>query len=79
MCRCMEVSPSGYFGWTRREPSAREKDNARLLARIRALHEDSDGVLVRGRIHEELMFEGGTASPNRVAHLMKSNEIFGVS
>tara|TARA_Y100000815_G_C13280003_1_gene476510 strand:- start:15 stop:827 length:813 start_codon:yes stop_codon:yes gene_type:complete len=78
MCRCLKVSASGYYGWASREPSAREKDNARLLARIRALHEDSDGVMGRDRIHEELSFEGETASPNRVARLMKANQIFGL-
>ena len=70
MCRCLKVSPSGYYGWTSREPSARAIDNARLLARIRALHEDSDGVMGQFRIHEELGFDGETASLNRVAHVV---------
>lgn len=78
MCRCLKVSPSGYYGWTSREPSARAIDNARLLARIRALHEDSDGVMGQFRIHEELGFDGETASLNRVARLMKANQIYGM-
>ncbi|MGB1557811.1 MAG: IS3 family transposase, partial [Oceanococcaceae bacterium] len=78
MCRCMQVSPSGYYGLSSREPSARERDNARLLTSTRALHEHSDGVMGRNRMHEELCFEGETASPNRVARLMKANQIFGM-
>ena len=78
MCRCLQVSASGYYGWASREPSAREKDNARLLARIRALHEDSDGVIGQARMHEELRYEGETASPNRVARIMRTNQIFGM-
>lgn len=78
MCRCLKVSPSGYYGWASREPSAREIDNARLLARIRALHENSDGILGQGRMHEELGFEGETASLNRVRRLMRANRIYGL-
>ena len=40
MCRCLRVSPSGYYGWATRPPSARPQENARLLARIRTLHVD---------------------------------------
>ena len=33
MCRCLRVSPSGYYGWVSRPLSARAQENARLLAR----------------------------------------------
>lgn len=78
MCRCLRVSPSGFYSWVNRKPSAREIDNARLLARIRGLHEESDGVMGQFRIHEELGYEGETASLNRVARLMKANQIYGM-
>jgi len=45
MCRCLRVSPSGYYGWVTRPPRARAQENARLLVRIRALHADHDGVV----------------------------------
>ena len=45
MCRCLRVSASGYYGWATRAPSARTKENARLLARIRHLHTEHDGVM----------------------------------
>lgn len=70
MCRCLQVSPSGYYDWSGRSPSARQLDNDRLLDRIRAMHEDSRGVLGAPRIHEDLGDEGKTASLNRVARLM---------
>ena len=41
MCRCLQVSASGYYDWSKRLPSARQHDNARLLRRIRELHTDS--------------------------------------
>ena len=29
MCRCVRVSPSGYYGWATQPPSARAQENAR--------------------------------------------------
>ena len=78
MCRCLKVSPSGYYGWRTRPLSARAKENQRLLTRIRALHAESDGVLGSPRIWEDLRYEGERCSPNRVARLMRVNRIQGI-
>lgn len=77
MCRCLSVSPSGYYAWESRSPSARELENARLLARIRDIHDDSGGILGAPRIHEDLVAEGKSVSLNRVARLMAANGIQG--
>ena len=77
MCRCLRVSASGYYDWSKRLPSARERDNQRLLGRIRELHEDSRGVLGAGRMHDDLVDAGETASLNRVARLMAANGLQG--
>lgn len=77
MCRCLRVSTSGYYDWSKRMPSARQADNDRLLGRIRALHEDSRGVLGAGRMHEDLAAEGESASLNRVARLMAADGLQG--
>lgn len=78
MCRCLEVSASGYYDWRDRPPSARAVDNQRLLTRIEALHAESDGVLGAGRIWEDLRFAGETASFNRVARLMSISNLHGI-
>jgi putative transposase len=70
MCRCLRVSTSGYYDWSKRLPSARQLDNERLSGRIRELHEDSRGTLGAGRMQEDLADEGERASLNRVARLM---------
>lgn len=70
MCRCLKVSPSGYYDWEARPPSARQIDNERLLGRIREIHEDSQGSIGAPRMHEDLTDEGETASKNRIARLM---------
>lgn len=70
MCRCLKVSASGYYDWSQRLPSARQRDNQRLTVRIREMHEDSRGTLGVGRMHENLVDQGESASLNRVARWM---------
>lgn len=77
MCRCLQVSPSGFYDWSSRAPSDRTRDNARLLKRIREIHEDGKGVIGMPRMHEDLCAEGESASRNRVARLMARHGIQG--
>lgn len=77
MCRCLKVSASGYYAWQDREPSSRAQENARLVRRIREIHEDSRGVIGAPRMHEDLRDEGETVSLNRVARLMAAEQIQG--
>ncbi len=78
MCRLLKVSPSGYYEWWSRAPSARSQDNVRLLRKVRQLHQDSDGVFGSPRIWEDLRYDGETCSLNRVARLMRTNAIAGI-
>ena len=78
MCRCLKVSPSGYYGWRDRPLSARARDNQRLLARIEALHAGADGVLGASRIGEDLRYAGETCGLNRVARLMRRRGLQGI-
>ena len=78
MCRCLKVSPSGYYGWRSRPLSPRAKDSQRLAARICALHAESGGVLGSPRIWEDLRYEGEHCSLNRVARLMCVSGIQGI-
>ena len=52
MCRCLQVSPSGYYAWDGRIPSLRAQEHVRLLSRIREIHEDSRGVIGAPRMYE---------------------------
>ena len=78
MCRRLSVSPSGYYEWRTRPPSARAQANHQLLKRIRSLHAASDGVLGRRRICNDLRDEGERCSPNRVGRLMLCNGLHGI-
>lgn len=77
MCRCLNVSPSGYYAWVEREPSARAQENATLLERMREIHDDSGGIIGAPRMHEDLQAEGRHVSVNRVARLMAANGLYG--
>jgi len=78
MCQRLGVSPSGFYEWRDRPLSPRAAANDRLLKRIRELHEASDGVLGRRRIHEDLGYEGIQVGVNRVGRLMKRAGLFGI-
>ena len=78
MCRCLKVSPSGYYGWRERPLSAREKENQRLMDRIQKMHAESDGVMGSPRIWEELRYQGEHCSLNRVARLMRAHRLQGI-
>ena len=78
MCRCVRISPSGYYGWVTRPPSARSQANARLLTRIRHLHAEADGVIGSLRVWEDLRYAGERCGRHRVARLMRRAGLQGV-
>ena len=78
MCRCLQVSPSGYDDWVTRPPSARAQENTRLLARIQQVHAKHDGVVGSPRIWEDLRYAGEQCGRHRVARLMRRAGLQGV-
>ena len=78
MCRCLRVSAGGYYGWRDRPSSRRKQSNKQLLARIRSLHAESDGVFESPRMWEELRYLGEPCSRNRVARLMRDDGLRGI-
>jgi putative transposase len=78
ICRCLRVSPSGYYGWVTRSPSARSQANVRLLTLIRQLHADQDGVVGSRRIWDDLRYAGERCGRHRVARLMRQAGLQGV-
>jgi len=71
MCRVLGVSPSGYYAWRTRPPSARAQADQRLLTRIRAIHAQSRGTYGAPRIHAELREMGVRCARKRAARLMR--------
>lgn len=78
-CRVLEVSPSGYYAWRVRPPSARARRDGELLERILAIHADSRGTYGAPRVQAELRAQGVSISRKRVARLMRQAGLRGVS
>jgi transposase InsO family protein len=74
-CKTLDVSRSGYYASLVRGESDRDKENAMLLVRIRAIHEKSDRTYGSPRVTEDLRAEGFVVNEKRVAKLMHENEI----
>jgi putative transposase len=79
LCRVLGVSPSGYYAWRDRPPSAREGKNQRLLQRMREIHEFSRHTYGRPRMYAELRDEGWRVNHKRVARLMALDGLQGAS
>jgi putative transposase len=79
MCRVLDVSASGYYAWRERPPSRRTIENAVLTERIRTIHADSDATYGMPRVRAELAEQGTAVGRKRVARLMRSARIRGVS
>lgn len=71
MSRLLGVSPSGYYAWRKRPPSARAQADALLSAEIRAIHERSRGTYGAPRVHAELRDCGVACARKRVARLLR--------
>lgn len=78
MCRVLEVSPSGFWAWSKRPPSERARSDASLTSSIRRIHERSWGTYGVPRVHAELREEGTRCSRKRVARLMAAAGLEGV-
>lgn len=72
MCRALGLSPSGYYGWLKRPPSAHARRDEELRKRIRRIWSDSGGTYGRPRIHAALREAGIHVGQKRVGRLMKS-------
>jgi putative transposase len=78
-CRVLGISASGYYASVAREPSARAIEDARLLALICEAHAESRGTYGARRVHAELVDSGEVVGRDRVARLMRSAGLEGVS
>lgn len=80
-CEAAEVSPNAFYDWRRRQqagPTDNELEEARLVAEIRDIHEDSDGTYGQPRMTPELRARGWQVNHKRVERLMRIHQIVGV-
>ncbi|ARW16896.1 putative transposase for insertion sequence element IS1353 [Komagataeibacter europaeus] len=71
MCRCLTVQPSGYYAWRKEPLSRRACEDVRQTKLIRRAWYDSGRVYGYRKLHDDLLDQGETCCPNRVARLTK--------
>jgi HTH-like domain len=79
MCRIPGCAPSGYYAWTKRQPSQRARTDAVLVAEISAAHEASRGTYGAPRIHVDLAAKGIRVGRKRVTWLVSAAGLVGAS
>ena len=77
LCRVLGVSPSGYYAWRQRPPSARAQADAVLREQITVIHAQSRQTYGAPRIHADLRAGGTRCGRKRVARLMRAAGIHG--
>ena len=79
LCEALEVSPSGYYDWLKRQaqPGPRARENARLVQQIVQIHQDSRQTYGSPRIQVVLRKAGHTHGRHRIARLMRQQGLCG--
>ena len=75
MCEAFGVAPSAYYAWHGRPESVKERADRALLVEIRAVHRESRETYGALRVYAELRARGVACGKNRVARLMRENDI----
>ncbi len=80
LCSLLGISRSSFYYWRRTAAArtARQAVEAELAARIRKVHQDSDGTYGAPRITAELRDEGERINHKRVARIMRTIGLEGV-
>lgn len=77
MCRVLKVSPSGFYAWASRSPSARAQQADALRPVIAEAHRRSRGTYGSPRVHADLQDCGFRVGRKRVARLMREQGLVG--
>ncbi|MET8276490.1 IS3 family transposase [Streptomyces sp. NPDC079189] len=80
LCTILGIARSSFYYWraTAAERVARQAADARLAARIRAVHHESDGTYGVPRVTAELRATGERVNHKRIARVMRSICLAGV-
>lgn len=71
MCRCLRIHPSGLSAWLKSPLSKRAREDACQTELVRKAWEDSGKVYGYRKLHDDLLDQGETCCPNRVARLSR--------
>lgn len=71
LCRWLNISPSGYYAWCKREASKRAAEDRVLLERITQVYWASEGRYGSPRVFDALKKQGFLVGKKRVERLMR--------
>jgi putative transposase len=74
-CEALRVSRSGYYQWHKAELSRRERENVELLEQIKDVFKANKSRYGSPRVTKELRRQGVACGKNRVARLMRENQL----
>ena len=77
LCRCLLVTRSRFWAWTRHGLSARAQRDAVLRTKLCALHAASKDCYGRPRLWKDLREDGEAVSERRVRRLIREESIRG--
>jgi putative transposase len=69
MCRCLRIQFSGFYAWLKSALSKCAREDVRQTNFIRKAWDDSGKVYGYRKLHDDLLDQGETSCPNRVARL----------
>ncbi len=69
MCRCLRIHPSGFYAWLKNPLSKRAKEDVRQTELIKKAWKESGKMYGYRKLHDDLLDQGETCCPNRVARL----------
>lgn len=75
MCKLYGVTRGGYYAWRGRKPSARAKEDERLVRKILRTHQASRETYGSPRVHAALRRSGESVGRRRVERLMRQHGI----
>ena len=71
LCRCLGVTPSGYYAWRRRPESTRAREDRRLKVLVHTSFRDGRGYYGSPRIHDDFVEWQERVSRKRIIRLMQ--------
>lgn len=78
MCQIYNVSRSGYYDWDEREPSKREKENAKIFEVMKQSYSNAQGMIGLDKLWFDVKDAGIKCGRNRVYQLQKKHQLYSV-
>lgn len=75
LCKALDVSTSGFYGWLNRRPAKRALENETLLGLIRRSFHDSDRTYGARRVWRDVLAEGMTCGLHRIERVMHKHAL----